>query len=99
MSIEFLLLTIIGLSLYGYYTARNKANTIATTGTVNIHSQPHYHGLYSAFLTIIPAFILLILWSWIETAIFTATIRDFFSDINDSSLISFYVAAVKEYAN
>ena len=99
MSIEFLLLTIIGLSLYGYYTARNKANTIATNGTVNIHSQPHYHGLYSAFLTIIPAFILLILWSWIETAIFTATIRDFFSDINDSSLISFYVTAVKEYAN
>ena len=41
----------------------------------------------------------MILWSWIETAIFTATIRDFFSDINDSSLISFYVAAVKEYAN
>ena len=61
---------------------------------VTVHSQPYYHGLHSALITIFPAVILLILWSWIESSIFSINLREYFKDITDPALADFYISGV-----
>ena len=59
MTYEFLLLTIFGLATYSFFLSRKKAIALNVMDPLVVHSQPHYHGLYSAMLTITPAIILL----------------------------------------
>ena len=90
--IEFLLITILSLALYGFVLNKKKAKVLSE---INIlHSQPHYHGLYTAFLTIVPAIILLISWSFIMNIIMGANLKDYFSDITDAGLVEFYTKGV-----
>ena len=70
MTYEFLLLTIFGLATYSFFLSRKKAIALNVMDPLVVHSQPHYHGLYSAMLTITPAIILLFIWSWFENSIF-----------------------------
>ena len=93
--IEFLLITILSLALYGFVLNKKKAKVLSE---INIlHSQPHYHGLYTAFLTIVPAIILLISWSFIMNIIMGANLKDYFSDITDAGLVEFYTNGVIDY--
>jgi len=95
--IEFLILIIFLLSAYGFALNKGKARALSE---INImHSQPHYHGLYSAFLTTVPAIILLILWSSIVNIITDITLKDFFTDVTDSGLVQFYVGGVVDFVN
>ena len=95
--IEFLILIIFLLSAYGFALNKGKARALSE---INImHSQPHYHGLYSAFLTTVPAIILLILWSSIVNIITDITLKDFFTDVTDSGLVQFYVSGVVDFVN
>ena len=90
--IEILLITILSLALYGFVLNRKKARVLSE---INIlHSQPHYHGLYTAFLTIVPAIILLISWSFIMNIIMGANLKDYFSDITDAGLVEFYLSLI-----
>ena len=41
-----------------------------------------------------PAVILLILWSWIESSIFSINLREYFKDITDPALADFYISGV-----
>lgn len=92
---EFLLILIIALAVYGFVLNKSKANALSE---VNImHSQPHYHGLYSAFMTLVPAIILLISWSFIVNIITNITLKEFFSDVTDSGLVRFYTDGVIAY--
>ena len=52
MTYEFLLLTIFGLATYSFFLSRKKAMALNVMDPLAVHSQPHYHGLYSAILTI-----------------------------------------------
>lgn len=97
MSIEFILLTIIGLSAYSFYISKKKAAAISAINGAAIHSQPHYHGMYSAFLTISPALVLLMVWSFIEDTIITMRLRDYFSDITEPSIAKFYIEGVIKF--
>ena len=99
MSIEFILLTIIGLSAYSFYISKKKAAAISAINGAEIHSQPYYHGMYAAFLTISPALVLLIVWSFIEDTIITMRLRDYFSDITEPSIANFYIEGVINFVD
>ena len=81
MTYEFLLLTIFGLATYSFFLSRKKAMALNVMDPSAVHSQPHYHGLYSAMLTITPAIILLLIWSWFENSIFKDNLEKYFSDV------------------
>ena len=93
--ISFLVVLIFGLAVYGFILNSSKARALAEFNI--LHSQPHYHGLYSAFMTIVPAIILLIFWSFIVNMISNITLKDFFSDVTDDGLVKFYTEGVIAY--
>ena len=93
--ISFLVVLIFGLAVYGFILNSSKARALAEFNI--LHSQPHYHGLYSAFMTIVPAIILLIFWSFIVNMISNITLKDFFSDVTDDGLVKFYNEGVIAY--
>ena len=92
----FLLILISSLAVYGFILNKSKASVMSDTNIM--HSQPHYHGLYSAFITLVPAILLLFFWSFIVNMITNITLKDFFSDITDTGLIKFYTDGVIGYA-
>ena len=94
MNIEFIILSLIGLTAYSFLIGRKKALALSSLKNVIIHSQPYYHGLHSALITIFPASILLVLWSWIESSIFSINLREYFKDITDPALADFYISGV-----
>ena len=98
MTIEFIILSLIGLMAYSFFIGRKKALALSSLKNVTVHSQPYYHGLYSALITIFPAFILLILWSWIESSIFSINLREYFKDIADPAVADFYILGVINFA-
>ena len=93
--IEFLILIIFLLAAYGFILNKGKAKALSMVNVM--HSQPHYHGLYSAFLTIVPAIILLMSWSFIINIIASTTLKDFFSDTADIGIVQFYVNGVIDF--
>ena len=97
MTYEFLLLTIFGLATYSFFLSRKKAMALNVVDPLAVHSQPHYHGLYSAMLTITPAIILLLIWSWFENSIFKDNLEKYFSDVTDPYQLEFYVSGVKSF--
>ena len=97
MTIEFLILTILGLTAYSFFLSKRKASALNAINPLDVHSQPHYHGLFSAILTIAPAIILLFLWSWLENSIFKTNLESYFSDVVDPYKVSFYVSGVKSF--
>ena len=97
MTYEFLLLTIFGLATYSFFLSRKKAMALNVMDPLAVHSQPHYHGLYSAMLTITPAIILLLIWSWFENSIFKDNLEKYFSDVTDPYQLEFYVSGVKSF--
>ena len=97
MTIEFLILTILGLTAYSFFLSKRKASALNVINPLDVHSQPHYHGLFSAILTIVPAIILLFLWSWLENSIFKSNLESYFSDVVDPYKINFYVSGVKSF--
>ena len=97
MTYEFLLLTIFGLATYSFFLSRKKAIALNVMDPLVVHSQPHYHGLYSAMLTITPAIILLFIWSWFENSIFKDNLEKYFSDVTDPYQLEFYVSGVKSF--
>ena len=97
MTIEFLILTILGLTAYSFFLSKRKASALNAINPLDVHSQPHYHGLFSAILTITPAIILLFLWSWLENSIFKTNLESYFSDVVDPYKVSFYVSGVKSF--
>ena len=97
MTIEFLILTILGLTAYSFFLSKRKASALNVINPLDVHSQPHYHGLFSAILTIAPAIILLFLWSWLENSIFKTNLESYFSDVVDPYKVSFYVSGVKSF--
>ena len=97
MTIEFLILTILGLTAYSFFLSKRKASALNAINPLDVHSQPHYHGLFSAILTIAPAIILLFLWSWLENSIFKSNLESYFSDVVDPYKVNFYVSGVKSF--
>lgn len=47
-----------------YYFGRNRAIVVVDGQTASLHSRPTFHGGYLALMTCVPAFLLLIIWSF-----------------------------------
>lgn len=69
MSIMLVLTIVVALGLAGFFVGRGKAiaqlNAGADTGEgkTRPHSRPHYHGWWAFSLTVLPALIVLVIWS------------------------------------
>ncbi|HSN72392.1 MAG TPA: phosphate ABC transporter permease subunit PstC [Steroidobacteraceae bacterium] len=73
MQTSTLVLVLIGLAVLGYQLGRSRA--IATVGGArgsrNLHSLPAYYGLLTALWCAIPAFLVVLLWTFIDEAVVT----------------------------
>jgi phosphate transport system permease protein len=57
-----LLLTVLGLALLAWVSARARAAAFATPGAARLHSLPTYHGWYVALWAALPALLFLAIW-------------------------------------
>lgn len=67
-----------------YYMGKSRAASVASGHSSALHSRPAYHGGYMAILSVVPAFVLLIIWS---VAI---------QPVMDSQVLSSYADAVAQ---
>ena len=56
------LIVLVALTIYGYYTGRGRAFAVAGDHARNLHSRPGYHGAYVALWVAIPSALLVLLW-------------------------------------
>ena len=90
-------LAIFALAVYSFII--NKSRAVSLAKFSNLHSQPYYHGIYSAVIMFLPAITLLILWTSIQNILTNLTIKDYFGDINDPGLVKFYINSVIDYSS
>ena len=90
-------LAIFALAVYSFII--NKSRAVSLAKFSNLHSQPYYHGIYSAVFMFLPAITLLILWTSIQNILTNLTIKDYFGDINDPGLVKFYINSVIDYSS
>ena len=64
-----IILAVLGLGLIAWLSARAKAMAFATPGVARPHSRPNYHAWYVALAAIVPAFVFLMVWSFVSTAL------------------------------
>ncbi|PWW81931.1 phosphate ABC transporter permease subunit PstC [Prosthecochloris marina] len=71
-----LLLTLLALSVAGFYLGRKKASAVARTagGQHKLHSRSNYYGILTALWCCLPAFFLFLLWLIFEQRIVTALV-------------------------
>ncbi len=62
MSPTFLLLTLIALSVFGYYFGRSRASALVSGNLQKLHSRPNYYGVYTALWCAIPAILIAAVW-------------------------------------
>ena len=78
MQTSTLVLVLIGLTILGYQIGRRRA--VATVGgargTRNLHSLPAYYGLLTALWCAIPAFLVVMMWTFIDEAVVTRFVVD-----------------------
>ena len=72
MPIAVLLVTLIGLTVAGYYMGRSRAVAVGGHGTRHLNSLPGYYGLYVAAWCGIPAVSVVVLWLTLEPEIIKA---------------------------
>jgi phosphate transport system permease protein len=68
-----LILVLIGLTALGYQLGRRRAlQTVGgARGLRNLHSLPSYYGLLAAMWCAIPAFIVIVIWSFVDQSVVT----------------------------
>ena len=66
MSSLAILATLLAAAVVVYFVGRAKAQRAALEATIKPHSRPPYHGAYLAIWTVVPALLLLALWSAAE---------------------------------
>lgn len=66
-----LILLILILSAFAYYVGRNKSVSSVNGRCSDLHSLPLYHGSYSALWVLIPAMLIVALWSAFEDPVMT----------------------------
>lgn len=74
MSTSFLILLVLGLGFVGWLVARAKAVRLATPGSRELHSLPRYHGAYVGLWAILPALLVLGLWSSVSPRMITSAV-------------------------
>jgi phosphate transport system permease protein len=68
MSLQFVFLLVLALSVLGYMISRARAAAFVTADFRDVHSRPNQHGWFSLLWGIVPAVILLLAWSSLSNA-------------------------------
>ncbi len=66
MNLSVLILVLLGLTAYGYYSGRRRAFAAVGGGARRLHSLPSYHGAYLGLWVGIPSFLLIASWLLVE---------------------------------
>jgi len=74
MSVSFLLLLLLTLSLLGFWYGRRRALKLADWHPRRLHSLPGYYGYYAAIWIGLPALAVLGLWSFVEADLITGIV-------------------------
>ncbi len=89
MPVNFLLITLLALLLFGYFIGRARSIKVATqakNGRYNLHSRPYYYGYTIAFWAGIPSLLVLMLWTGFDSTIISSlTANDLPQDIQHLS--------------
>jgi phosphate transport system permease protein len=72
MSLNTQLVTLLALLLFGYFIGRKRSLYIAALQNVSLHSLPQYYGYLVALWSTVPALLLLLLWSGLESSVITS---------------------------
>ena len=95
MTFSTILIIILGIASVWFFLGRQKAYGFRSQ-SARLHSLPHYHGLWSALLALIPAILILILWSIIDVQLFKGWVREFYpAELLNSSTIDNAVTLAK----
>lgn len=77
MAFSTLLAVICGLGLAFFAAARYRVTAARSVGQ-SLHSLPHYYGLWTGFLSFLPAVAVLILWSILDIQLFHRWVQEFY---------------------
>lgn len=77
MAFTSILAVIFAVGLASYVAGRHRAILGRSQG-VSYHSLPNYYGIWSAILSLLPALIVLILWSLLDNLVFHQWVREFY---------------------
>lgn len=69
MSPTFLLLTILALTVFGYYFGRARASALVSGNLQQLHSRPNYYGAYTALWCAVPAVLIAVVWLTFQPSI------------------------------
>ena len=95
-------LLILVLSTVGFFVGRSAGNRFVTAGGREVHSLPGYHGAFVAVWVGVPAFILVLLWLFLQGAVIDrmllATLPASAIDGESSARISLLLSEIKNVA-
>lgn len=66
MSVSVLTILVLGLAVLGFFLGRARAVALVDGDTRKLHSRPSYHGQSIFLLTAVPAFLLMLVWLFVQ---------------------------------
>lgn len=72
MNLNTLLITLMALLMLGYFVGRKRSLQLSSSSGNALHSRPHYYGYLVALWAGVPALLLLLLWSGLESSVITS---------------------------
>lgn len=75
MSFYLVLITLVGLTIAGFYMGRSRAMKSADGNARVLHSRPHYYGYFVALWCGLPAILVLTLWTTMQTPIVESIVQ------------------------
>lgn len=75
MSFYLVLITLVGLTIAGFYMGRSRAMKSADGNARVLHSRPHYYGYFIALWCGLPAILVLTVWTTMQTPIVESIVQ------------------------
>jgi len=101
MSLTYLYLVLIALTVGGFYMGRSRAMSLAEGHARNLHSRPNYYGYFVALWCGVPALVVSVLWISMESGIIQSLVLSGLpEDIRnqDKDTLSLVVSDIKNLA-
>jgi phosphate transport system permease protein len=96
------LLLIVVLSIVGYVVGRSAGNRFVTSGGRDVHSLPSYHGAFVAIWVGLPAFVLVLLWLFLQgpliDRLLLSTLPPGMLDADSGANVSLVLSEIKNVA-
>ena len=101
MSSGLLILILFGLGTLGFIAGRKRAIALSYSSEKRLHSLPSYHGQSVALFAAVPAFLLLLVWLFLQPLLIEGRVAEMIpeSAIPDGGAISLVMADVRRIAD